>query len=261
MASPPTPPSLDHLTTRPFCFYPAILNIEHNEWLFRKATWSEILFVNCKSGAEIWIPRRFIGEVSRIDDPVLIVGLKLELEYEGGAVWPFQRRLIQMPVAVGGSPMASTAAPDRGAGARVMGTRLETATDTRIFKLIGAALTVGILLYLVAVNMTRVGELKQRVVYTTKDQSYLELGSHDDYVRVVQKLGQPASDRWQTETGAIQYRALGYPQRRFTVLLMGSDRNTAAYVGTVDDNWRPVHSVELRSGGTTASLLRELKRF
>ena len=84
MASPPIPPSLEHLATRPFSFYPPIVNVEHNEWLFRKATWSEILVVNCKSGAEVWISRRFVGEVSRIDDPVLIVGLNRELEYKGG---------------------------------------------------------------------------------------------------------------------------------------------------------------------------------
>jgi hypothetical protein len=29
----------------------------------------------------------------------------------------------------------------------------------------------------------------------------------------------------------------------------------------VDENWKPVHSVALHSGGTTASLLRTLKRF
>src|SRR6202795_251310 len=98
MASPPIPPSLDHLVTRPFSFYPPIVNIEHNEWLFRKASWSEILVVNCKSASEIWIPRRFVGEVSRVDDPVLIVGLNRELEYKSGMIVPFQRRVIEMPV-------------------------------------------------------------------------------------------------------------------------------------------------------------------
>jgi hypothetical protein len=29
----------------------------------------------------------------------------------------------------------------------------------------------------------------------------------------------------------------------------------------MDENWKAVHSVELHSGGTTASLLRSLKRF
>src|ERR1039458_10137443 len=106
MASPPIPPSLDHLTTRPFSFYPPILNIEHNEWLFRKATWSEILVVNCKSGAEVWISRRLVGEVSRVDDPVLIVGLNRELEYKGGTggdieSLPFLEAIRQFPVDVG----------------------------------------------------------------------------------------------------------------------------------------------------------------
>src|SRR5438067_13860746 len=109
MASPPIPPSLDHLVTRPFSFYPPIIGVEHNEWLFRKATWSEIQVVNCKTGNEIWIPRRFIGEVSRVDDPVLIAGLNRELAYKAGAVWPYQRRILQMPIAFGGPP---TAAPE-----------------------------------------------------------------------------------------------------------------------------------------------------
>src|SRR5664280_2540226 len=98
MASPPIPPQLDHLITRPFSFYPPIIGIEHNEWLYRKASWSEILVVNCKSGAEIWLSRRYIGEVSRVDDPVLIVGLKSELEYKGGMVVPFQRHLDHAPL-------------------------------------------------------------------------------------------------------------------------------------------------------------------
>src|SRR6202165_710903 len=114
MASPPIPPQLDHLITRPFSFYPPIVGIEHNEWLYKKASWSEILVVNCKSGEEIWISRRYVGEVSRVDDPVLIVGLNRELEYKSGMVVPFQRRVIEMPVAVGGSVVASGGA-ERGA--------------------------------------------------------------------------------------------------------------------------------------------------
>ena len=101
MSIPPIPPPLDHLGVRSFSFYPAILNIEHNEWLFRKATWSEILVHNVKTNEELWIPRRFLGEISRIEDPVVIVGLVKELEFRMGAVWPYQRRVIEMPIAVG----------------------------------------------------------------------------------------------------------------------------------------------------------------
>src|SRR4029077_12803493 len=126
MASPPIPPALDHLVTRPFSFYPPIVNVEHNEWLFRKATWSEILVVNCKSATEIWIPRRFVGEVSRVDDPVLIVGLNRELEYKSGMIVPFQRRVIEMPLAVG-APSLESSVLDRGVPAPIVGIRTESA--------------------------------------------------------------------------------------------------------------------------------------
>jgi hypothetical protein len=259
MSSPPIPPSLEHLATRPFSFYPPILNIEHNEWLFRKATWSEILVVNCKSGAEVWIPRRFMGEVSRVDDPVLIVGLQKELEYKGGAVWPYQRRVIEMPLAVGAPPQSAMA--ERMEPAPVVGIRVESGTDRRILKLVGGALAVAILASLGLVNLFRTGEPRQRIRYTTRDQSYLDLRGRDDYFDVVNKLGRPEREQWQSETGAIQYQALYYPQRGYTIILMGGDRKSALYIGTLDADWIPVHSVELRTGGNTAAMLRGLKRF
>jgi hypothetical protein len=255
MASPPIPPSLDHLVTRPFSFYPPIVNVEHNEWLFRKASWSEILVVNCKSATEIWIPRRFVGEVSRVDDPVLIVGLNRELEYKGGMIVPFQRRVIEMPVAVGGRIPAPGAA-DRPAPAPIVGIRTESPTDTRIVKFICAAVALAIVFYVVAVNLSR-----GRVVFTPKDQTTLGLTAHDDRTGVVGKLGEPASDRWQSSSGTLQYEALGYPERRLTVILMGSDRHSMLYIGAMDERWKPTASVSLRSGGTTDSLLRNLKQF
>jgi hypothetical protein len=254
MASPPIPPQLDHLITRPFSFYPPVVGIEHNEWLYRKASWSEILVVNCKSGEEIWFSRRYIGEVSRVDDPVLIVGLKCELEYKGGMVVPFQRRVIEMPVAVGGSVTATPR--ERPAPGLIVGIRTASAQDKRIFKLIGGAITLAILVYVLAVNLSR-----QRVVFTAKDQTYMGLSARDDRTEVVVKLGEPASDHWQSEEGALQYEALNYPDRNLTVILMGSDRKNVQYVGTMDKDWKVVHSVRLRSGGTTDSLLRGLKRF
>jgi len=53
------PPPFEHLAHRPFAFYPPILNVEHNEWTYRKSNWSEILVANKKTGQEIWVPRRF----------------------------------------------------------------------------------------------------------------------------------------------------------------------------------------------------------
>src|SRR5450631_3474821 len=153
MASPPIPPSLDHLSTRPFSFYPPIVNIEHNEWLFRKATWSEIQVVNCRSGAEVWISRRFVGEVARVEDPVLIVGLNRELELNSGMIVPYQRRIIEMPMAVG-SPLPTSSAA-RNEPAPVVGIRLEP-SDRRVVKLILVAVSSLIALYIVALGFTRV---------------------------------------------------------------------------------------------------------
>jgi hypothetical protein len=253
MASPPIPPQLDHLITRPFSFYPPIVGIEHNEWLFRKASWSEILVINCKTSAEVWISRRYIGEVSRVDDPVLIVGLNRELEYKGGMIVPFQRRVIEMPVAVGGSPLA---AGERNEPAPVVGIRTASPTDRRVIKLICGAVIAFILVAIFAVYVSR-----PRLVYTTRDQSYLGLTGRDDRTAVVLKLGEPSSDHWQSETGELQYEALAYPDKHLIVILMGSDRKTVHYIGAMDASWSPIHSVPLRSGGSTDSLLRGLHRF
>jgi hypothetical protein len=254
MASPPIPPQLDHLVTRPFSFYPAIIGIEHNEWLYRKANWSEIQVVNCKSGAEIWISRRFIGEVSRVDDPVLIVGLTRELEYKGGMIVPYQRRVIEMPVAVGGGP-ASTPSGSRPEPAPIVGIRLASVTDRRAFKLIGTAVAIAIVGCILAVTLSR-----QRVVYTTRDQTNMGLTARDDRTAVVVKLGEPSTDRWENEGGAVQFEGLAYPDRKLTVILMGSDRNNVRYIGTMDDRWRPIHWIENR-GGNSRDLLQHLRKF
>jgi hypothetical protein len=259
MSLPPIPPQLEHLAARSFSFYPPILNIEHNEWLFRKATWSEILVINTKDNRELWIPRRFVGEISRVEDPVMIVGLVKELEYKGGAVWPYQRRVIEMPVAVGDTANRTYPPEETSEPAPVIGIRVER-SESRMLRMIGGTVLCAVLAWVVVANVFRTGVLRPRLTYTTRDQSYLELTSHDDYFDVTRKLGEPYSDRWQSESGEIQYRALSYPQRAYTVILMGTDRKAVRYIGTVDQNWNPVHAVEIR-GGNTFSMLRGLKRF
>ena len=104
MAVPPIPPPLAQLGGRPFSFYPAILNAGHNEWIYRSATWSEVLVRNTKTNEEVSVPRRYLGEISRVDAPVMIVGLLAELEYRSGVVWPAERRVIEMPRAVNDAP-------------------------------------------------------------------------------------------------------------------------------------------------------------
>ena len=56
MPVPPMPPGFEQIGNRPFSFYPPVVNVEHNEWHYRKATWSEVLVVNAKTAVEVWIP-------------------------------------------------------------------------------------------------------------------------------------------------------------------------------------------------------------
>ena len=258
MSSPVIPPPLQALGNRPFSFYPAILNIEHNKWQYRKATWSDVLVVNARTGLEIWIPRHFLGEISRIEDPVVIVGLLRELEYKAGAVWPYQRWVIEMPLAVN----ASTPSPSRKAAlAPVIGIRLESKPDSHIFRLVGGVLVAGIVAAYIVVNFCRDLAPHPRIPYAVGDPSRLSLSAQDDYEAVVRKLGPPARDRWLAEAGNRQYRALSYPNLACTVILMGAERRHAAYIGTLDERGNPVHAVALPGDGSSKALLRALPRF
>lgn len=260
MSVPSAAPSLEHLGRRPFSFYPAVLNVDHNEWLFRQATWSEILVVNTKTGLEIWVPRQYLGEISSIDQPVMIVGLLKELEYKAGKVWPHDRRVLAMP-GLGGQS-ARSPAPEPQAGPRGgVGRPTGFSAELRIGRLILTVVGGGVLLCLLVVALYQIGPPRSRVVSTAKDEAFLELTRRDDYFTVVRKLGRPAEDRWRSETGELQYRLLWYPDRAYSVVLMGPDRNNAHYVGAMDRNWRVLHYVELGPGGNTGSLLRGLPKF
>jgi len=259
VASPPIPPPFDDLANRPFSFYPPILNIEHNEWLYRKATWPEILVANRKTGLELWIPRRFVGQVSSVDHPVLIVGLVRELEYRGGAVWPYERRVLEMPLAVGGT--AASLAPERRGPAPVIGIRLESHTDRRLFKFAGAAVATSVMLYVAAINLNLLHIPRPRnTAPAFRDHSYLALSGQDDWAAIVDKLGKPANDRWLHKSASIHFRALTYPEHRYTLILMG-DSVSARYIGALDNSWKPIHWVTLPDGSSAERLLRGLSRF
>jgi len=254
MPAPTNPPSPDALSERPFSFYPAIVNIEHNEWVLRKSTWAEILVANCKTGSEIWIPRRFLGEISRTEEPVMIVGLTKELEYKAGSVWPYERRILEMPRIASQErrKVESPEEPPKPAGRM----RFERGPESRVSRLIGIALLVGVVISVLVVVLSR-----RDVDYRGVEQSELGLTAEDDYHAIVRKLGPPGEDRWREGKGELQYRLLGYPARSYFVILMGTERQTAHYIGALDHNWKPIAFVELPGGGTTLSMLRGLKRF
>jgi hypothetical protein len=132
VAVPSIPGPFDQIGRRAFSFYPAIIGIEHNEWLLRRVTWTEIEVINTKSSQELLIPRQFVGEISAIEEPFLIAGLIKELEYKSGMVLPHRRRVIEMPRAVNGS-LAIPASPfvSRAEPAVVVGIRLDEPKSNR----------------------------------------------------------------------------------------------------------------------------------
>ncbi|HUP04486.1 MAG TPA: hypothetical protein VMU19_10885 [Bryobacteraceae bacterium] len=257
MSSPPLEPPFDHMSERPFSFFPPINGMEHNEWLLRQVNWSEILVANKATDQELWIPRRYFGDASRTDDPVLIVGLTRELEYAGGMLRPFKQRLLKMPPSP--PPQTTDAKMARVEAASMMHVRSES-SDRGAIKMIGIALGIVVVLWAGAVTALHVGFIKQRVVITTKDQTFQTLNARDDRFAVVSKIGRPSYDRFK-EVGTIQYEALSYPDRQYTVILGGQNARDLKYIGTVDDNWRPVHFISNRSGGSTEDLLRTIQRF
>ncbi len=247
-------PELEGLSGRAFSFYPPILNVEHNEWKLREATWSEILVGNTKDGLEIWVPRRFMGAISRVEEPVMIVGLELELEYTAGILRPHERRVISMPKGPAShSPIDDSAIPTP---AMLGGTRIGDAGESKMGLYILGGIIVMLFLVYGAISYSR----GDRFEYHSVLQEDLGFTAADDYHAVVRKLGTPGNDRW-SDGKDLQYRALAYPERHFTIILMGTEQKDALYIGAVNDDWRPVHSVKHAGRGNTRSLLEGLKRF
>lgn len=266
MSVPPIPPPLESLGSRPFAFYPPILGVEHNEWRYRRATWSELIVFNTKNDEEICIPRRFLGEVSRIDEPLVIVGLRKELEYKMGQVWPHERRVIEMPRAVNdfARPMTEPEEPPASTAhlpAPVVSIRLESGTERKVGRLISIVLIASILFFVLAVSFFRGRAAGTHVTYSPVLQSDLDLTPQDDYYSIISRWGKPQYDTWRAGSSELQFRKLYYPSRGLSVILMGREQNKALYVGAMNEQWQPVHTVNLPTGGNTASLLAHLPRF
>jgi hypothetical protein len=266
MSTPPAPPQAE-LFDRPFSFFPPIHGVKHNEWRLKEATWSEMVVRNTAEDIEVAIPRRYFGEVSETDKPVMIVGLKQELEYRMGTVWPVRKPVLEMPAPVmspPASPPGEQPADELRGIAAVLGISRER-TDTRITRLIlSTFLGLGALLLVVwaVIRFTP----QTRPSFVARDQSYLELTRDDDYFAVVRKLGPPAEDRWRPNSGELQYRALYYPDRGYAVILMGPKKEEARYIGAMGlgpdgKGWTPLHSIEYARGAGTMGILRTLPKF
>lgn len=260
MSVPPLPPPLAQLGTRRFSFYPAILNIKHNEWVYHSATWADVLVRNSKTNEEIAVPRRYVGEISSVEAPVMIVGLLKELEYRAGAVWPAERRVIEMPTAVNDLPRPRPVNTS-GAPAPVIGIRLENTDKSRVGKMAIAGVALGLTGCVLAISLYRGGVIASRAFYSPALQSGVVLTPQDDYFAIERKLGKPARERWHNDAGQREYRLLVYPQRGVYVILMGRDRSDMRYIGALDRRWTPINTVNLPGYGNTYELLSQLPRF
>jgi hypothetical protein len=252
MPAEPIAPELENLGDRAFSFYPPILNVEHNEWKLLRATWSEMLVHNTKSGDEIWVPRRFVGEISRIDEPVMIVGLKKELEFKAGQVVQHERRVLSMPSTPQRIPRT-----EQGAVVAPKGHSSSTKSESRLVVVILGMLVFGIAATYLLVSYFR----SDHIEYKAIEQQDLGFNAQSDYFDVVNKLGKPAADRWKSDSGERQLRALDYPAQGLTIILMGVDRNKEHYIGAMNKDWRPVHYIRHAGGGDTRALLDHLPKF
>ncbi len=259
MAVPPIPPPLAQLGNRPFSFYPAILNAGHNEWIYRSATWSDVLVQNSKTNEEVSVPRRYLGEISRVDAPVMIVGLLMELELRAGVVWPAERRVIEMPRAVNDAPRPRVARPPSDL-APVVGIRIEDDRSSRVGKVAIGGVALGVAGCVLAISLFRGGAIATRAFYTPSVQETLPFSSEDDRLAVVRAWGDPAAERWSGVNGT-RYELLAYPHRGLYVILRAQDGDSARYIGAMDWNWRPTHAVDFAGHGSSYGLLRRLPRF
>jgi hypothetical protein len=255
---PPIPSPLEQLGQRRFSFYPPIVNVEHNEWVVRRMNWTDVQVMNSKTKTEICVPRRFLGEVSRIEEPVMIVGLVKELEYKEGAVLPHVRRVIEMPRAVNDSFRPRVRPPEPDGPAPVIGIRLESNHESRAGRRMRAVIAAGILTCVAVAIVLRDSAGGSLIRLTAASAIQLPLTAQDDFGSIVARFGMPAKDR-SFHIGDHEYRRLWYPQYSFGLVLMGPDRDHTTYVGAVDPHGRLIHSVPLPDGTNSASLFKKLR--
>jgi len=228
-----------------FSFYPAIVGMHHNEWILRRATWTDILVANAKTSEEICIPRHFVGEVSSIEAPYRIVGLVKELEYREGIVIPHRRVVLEMPRAVGDFSRSSLRPALYPRPAGVVAIRAEPDGESRLRKVLRGSIAAGFLACLAVMFVVRDAHLGAGFGWTSASSRLPNINAGDDYDSVVRKLGSPASDRWfDSQDGSGGYRRLWYPRRGVILILTGASSTSARYAGTLNRNGKIAHSLD-----------------
>jgi len=261
MSAPLMPPLLEEVGRRRFAFYPPIANAEPNEWQLRGATRTEVNAINTRTELEIWIPRHYLGSVSEIDDPILIVGLTKELEYREGAVWPRVRRVIEMPRAVNENPRPWHQSKAFSEPAAVVGIRLESPSDSRASRILLVAGVGAVVVSLLAAGVLREWIFRPRQALERTSTAGIGFTASDDYRSIVGRWGSPVSDRWHTDGSSMTFQALAYPRQRVTLILMAKSGESPHYIGAMSANWHVVAAVKLANGRDSREVLSGLPRF
>jgi len=225
-----------------FSFYPAIVGVKHNEWILRRANWTDVVVANAKTSEELCIPRRFVGEISSIEAPFRIVGLVKELEYREGVVIPHRRIVLEMPRAVNEFSRPSPRRLLYPQPAGVVAIRAETSSDSRFWRVLRGSIAAGILVCLGVIFVVRDAHLGARFGWTSAPPRLPDFSGQDDYASIVKKLGNPASDRWFESSGSSGYRRLWYPRKGVTLILTGASRDRARYAATLNRDEQIVQS-------------------
>lgn len=246
-------PGLLGLTAgRSFSLYPPILGVAHNEWRFRRATWSEFIIVNTHSGEEACIPRSFIGDVSA-NAPTVIMGLKREMEWRDGLAVPYRRPVVELPVAVNDFvPAVRHSRP-----APVVNIRLESRHPAITGRKAIVFVMIGMVVSAVVADIANPGGMRDRIDAMRVSRSWQQLTPADDYTAVVGKLGAPAAQRTYVESGGRVLVSLDYPRRHFTAVLEGQTQANAHYIGSLDPLGRILGDTPV----SDAALLRSIPRF
>lgn len=225
MSLSPVPATLHQLAGRRFSFYPPLRGVDHNEWIYRRASWSEVVVVNAKTGAECVIPRAHIGEVSRIEQPVALVALRRELEAQAGSARVWHKPIVELPVAVN---QRGNAIPHPDFPAQVVSIRLEPRRDARLRSRLVVGIVLGAIGALIAANLTR-GHLNPGLSY----------------------------DRTVKGPDGREYRLIRYRNRK-SIVVLDADSH---YVGTLDTQRHVLDAARLPGGQSAAPLLQSLPLF
>ncbi len=250
------PAPLPELSRTRFAFEPPISGAGYNQWVLRRASWTELTATNTKTGREVTISRRWVVGIrfaDVADHPGIslaeqhhldaTVNLNQELELTAGRVVPLRRRVLEMPSPVSRilTDKANLERAYRGEDwkAPVVAIRVESETSSRLRKLLKGSIAVGFVALIALFGFTRNAHFSERLGLASSAQ--LPFTGADDYNDIVAAFGKPVSDQW-IETDDGGYRRLGYTAKRLAVILAGETPSKAHYIGAVGRNGKFLHA-------------------